>query len=134
MLGAFFLPSRWRGVGNAEKTTRPGWYDRHLSPILLSISKRACTHPIHTIVFFALLASTTYIGVLDHGLFDRSPAISSTSGKVDFTTLMAGSKRLRVGEDTDWQWKVEVANSNSKPEEVSRLNTPAGHTDLTRTV
>ncbi|KAF2492307.1 hypothetical protein BU16DRAFT_584414 [Lophium mytilinum] len=120
MLGASFIPSRWRGGDTDQKTTRPGWYDRYVSPVLLSISKRACTHPIHTIVFFALLASTTYIGVLDQGLFDRSPAISSTSGKVDFNTLMVGSKRLRVGEDTDWQWQVEETSSTSKLEKTTR--------------
>ncbi|KAF2815663.1 3-hydroxy-3-methylglutaryl-coenzyme A reductase [Mytilinidion resinicola] len=114
------MPTRWRGGDSAQKKTSPSWYDRHLSPVLLSISKRACTHPIHTIVFVALLASTTYIGVLDHGLFDRSPVISSTSGKVDFNTLMVGSKRLRVGEDTDWQWQVEETGSSSKLEKTTR--------------
>ncbi|PSN65200.1 hypothetical protein BS50DRAFT_496838 [Corynespora cassiicola Philippines] len=99
-----FLTSRWQTTGAADKA-RPGWYDRHCSPLLLSIAKKACTHPIHTIVTIAFLASYSYLGVLDKGLLERVP--DKATGKVDFTTLLAGSKRLRVGEETAWKWEAE---------------------------
>jgi hydroxymethylglutaryl-CoA reductase (NADPH) len=67
----------------------------------------------------ALLASTTYIGVLDKGLFDRSNSLDNSSGKVDFNTLLAGSKRLRVGEETGWKWQVEEINDRTRLEKVS---------------
>ena len=51
-----FLFTRVQGPAGAQKT-RPGWYDRHFAPVLLSIAKKACTHPIYTIVTVAFLAS-----------------------------------------------------------------------------
>jgi len=68
----------------------------------------------------ALLASTTYIGVLDKGLFDRSNSLDNSSGKVDFKTLLAGSKRLRVGEETEWKWQIEEVNGRTRLEKATR--------------
>ncbi|ORX97809.1 3-hydroxy-3-methylglutaryl-coenzyme A reductase [Clohesyomyces aquaticus] len=101
-----FLTSRWQSPAKSEHA-RPGWYDRHVAPILLSIAKKACTHPIHTIVTIAFLASYSYLGVLDKGLLDGTG--ENAVGKVDFATLLAGSKRLRVGEDTAWKWEPDTA-------------------------
>jgi hydroxymethylglutaryl-CoA reductase (NADPH) len=102
MLG--YLTSRWQSTGEQKKTS-PTWFDRHFSPILLSVAKKACTHPIHTIVTIAFLASYSYLGVLDKGLLESG--IEEVSSRVDFHTLLAGSKRLRVGEETSWQWEAE---------------------------
>ena len=90
------------------ENTRPGWYDRHFAPVLFSIAKKACTHPIHTIVSVAILASYSYIGVLDKGLLESSGG-DRAPGTVDFSTLLAGSKRLYVGQETGWKWEPEVA-------------------------
>jgi hydroxymethylglutaryl-CoA reductase (NADPH) len=100
MLG--YLTSRWQGE---QKKTGPAWFDRHFNPILLSVAKKACTHPIHTIVTIAFVASYSYLGVLDKGLLESG--IEEVSSRVDFTTLLAGSKRLRIGEETSWQWEAE---------------------------
>jgi len=70
------------------------------------VSTRACSHPIHTIVFVALIASTTYIGLLEGSLFERSIGVN-TVGKVDFGYLQNGSKKLRTGQETSWKWQVE---------------------------
>jgi hydroxymethylglutaryl-CoA reductase (NADPH) len=102
MLG--YLTSRWQSTGKPEKTT-PTWFDRHANPLLLSVAKKACTHPIHTIVTIAFLASYSYLGVLDKGLLESG--IEEAASRVDFQTLLAGSKRLRVGEETSWQWEAE---------------------------
>ncbi|KAF1837121.1 hypothetical protein BDW02DRAFT_566367 [Decorospora gaudefroyi] len=102
MLG--YLTSRWQSTGEANKTS-PTWFDRHVSPLLLSVAKKACTHPIHTIVTIAFLASYSYLGVLDKGLLESG--IEEASGRVDFQTLLAGSKTLRVGEETSWQWEAQ---------------------------
>lgn len=98
-----FLTSRFQGAGGANQVRHPGWYERHLSPVLLSIAKKACTHPIHTIVMIACVASYSYLGVLDKGLLERS---DKTLGKVDFETLLTGSKTLRVGDETAWKWEA----------------------------
>src|SRR3954466_1329413 len=97
-----FATSRWQS-GASDKAVRPGWYDRHLAPVLLSVAKKACTHPIHTIVTIAFLASYSYLGVLDKGLLGRDA--NNATGKLDFNTLLAGSKRLHVGKETAWKWE-----------------------------
>ena len=102
MLG--FLTSRWQSATPQAKTT-PNWFAHTISPILLSVAKKACTHPIHTIVTIAFLGSYSHIGVLDKGLLDTETA----PGRVDLQTLLAGSKQLHVGAETNWQWQVEEA-------------------------
>ncbi|KAF2124391.1 hypothetical protein P153DRAFT_426439 [Dothidotthia symphoricarpi CBS 119687] len=105
---ASYLTNRWRGAGEPQRAS-PSWWDRHMSPFFLAVAKKACTHPIHTIVTIAFLASYSYLGVLDKGLLDTTAEI--TTGKVDFQTLLAGSKRLRVGEETSWQWEAEESSA-----------------------
>lgn len=102
MLG--YLTSRWQSASDPKKTS-PGWYDRSVSPVLLAVAKKACTHPIHTIVTIAFVASYSYLGVLDKGLLERDSDV--VAGRVDFQTLLAGSKNLRIGEETSWQWEAQ---------------------------
>ncbi|KAF2138277.1 uncharacterized protein K452DRAFT_361352 [Aplosporella prunicola CBS 121167] len=115
MLGAKLLPVSFFGA--AEKS-RPNWYDRHISPILQAVCRRACTHPIHTIVFTALLASTTYLSVLESSLFESASPDSALS-KADFNTLLAGSKTLRLGPATEWKWQAEEDRNDIAAEESS---------------
>jgi hydroxymethylglutaryl-CoA reductase (NADPH) len=124
MLG--YLTSRWQSAGDPKKTS-PGWYDRNVSPILLAVAKKACTHPIHTIVTIAFVASYSYLGVLDKGLLERDADVAS--GRVDFQTLLAGSKRLRVGEETSWQWEAEEGRNGIHKEQVGRV-CPIGDVQL----
>ena len=76
----------------AERTAGGTRWDI-LTPPLLGISKRACSHPIHTIVCIGLLASTTYISLLENSLF------GSRDGVVD---LGYGSKSV-ILEDGKWK-------------------------------
>ncbi|KAF2093630.1 3-hydroxy-3-methylglutaryl-coenzyme A reductase [Rhizodiscina lignyota] len=111
MLGSSLLPRRWRTEGGERAAGLPRWYNRHITPVLQFVSSRACTHPIHTIVFVALLASTTYVGLLETSLFDRPIHAGSALGKADFHTLMVGSKQLRAGPQTGWKWQTEENSS-----------------------
>jgi hydroxymethylglutaryl-CoA reductase (NADPH) len=113
MLG--YLTSRWQSTGEPKKTS-PTWFDRHFSPILLSIAKKACTHPIHTIVTIAFLASFSYLGVLDKGLLESG--IEETTSRVDFQSLLAGSKRLRIGQDTEWHWQADETRAGVSQDKV----------------
>ena len=51
-----------------ESTASSKW--DFITPPLLGISKRACSHPIHTIVCIGVLASTTYVSILENSLFE----------------------------------------------------------------
>lgn len=115
MLGASFF----RGSDDTTPAGRPSWYNRQTTSFLQSLSRRACTHPIHTICFIALLASTSYVGLLEESLFDGSTSAETPLGRADFNTLLAGSKRLRVGAETGWKWQPEDNGSFSTAGEVS---------------
>nr|AAO85434.1 HMG-CoA reductase [Aspergillus nidulans] len=85
----------------------PSWLKRQVTGCLQSISRRACIHPIHTIVVIALLASTTYVGLLEGSLFDSFRNSNNVAGHVDVDSLLLGNRSLRLGEGTSWKWQVE---------------------------
>lgn len=105
MLGSSLIPARWRGFYDPEDPGKPGWYNKKVTPVLQGVSKRACTHPIHTVVLIAIIASSTYIGLLETGIFE--PSAGTAAGRVDLKALSAGSRTLHLGPDTAWKWKLE---------------------------
>lgn len=64
-------------------------------------------------MFVALLASTSYIGLLEGSLFDDANAERDALGSPDFNSLVEQSRRLRLGEGTAWKWQVENGKLNS---------------------
>lgn len=107
MLGASFLPARFRGADSQNVPSRPSYLNKKLSPLLQSLSRRSCTHPIHTIVFVALLASTSYIGLLEGSLFESGRSTANASQGVDLASLQDGRRHLKVGQETGWKWQPE---------------------------
>lgn len=102
MFARLLLPSSKPGREGA----RPGWFNQQVTPVLESLSRRACTHPIHTLAVVALLASTTYIGLLEGKVFGQDGPVR-TSSRTDWAGLAQGSKDLCVGEHTGWKWQVD---------------------------
>lgn len=102
------LPSRFRGSppapGSAASPPVPSALNRRLTPVLQLLSRLSCSHPIHTIVIVALLASSTYIGLLEDS-FLFSPGRSG-QGAADWSSLVEGSRRLRTGPDVGWRWQA----------------------------
>ncbi|KAI9730668.1 MAG: 3-hydroxy-3-methylglutaryl-coenzyme A (HMG-CoA) reductase isozyme [Cirrosporium novae-zelandiae] len=103
MRGSNLLPARFRDP-DARNSSVCSWLKRRVTPFLVSLSSSACSHPIHTIVFVALLASTSYIGLLETSLFENSLALS-TSSQANLTYVSDGGKPLYVGEKTSWNWE-----------------------------
>lgn len=101
------LPALFRKVDGTS--SKPGYLNKQISPILQSLSRRACTHPIHTIVFVALLASTTYIGLLEGSLFETTSSPKDANAKLDLASLVESGRRLRLGAETGWKWQVEAS-------------------------
>jgi hydroxymethylglutaryl-CoA reductase (NADPH) len=102
----------------SDSTIQPGWLKRQVTAGLQSISRHACAHPIHTIVVIALLASTTYVGILEGSLFDAGHNTWDTNGQLDINPLLLGSRNLRLGERTSWRWQADD-NMTSEDDEVS---------------
>ena len=105
MLGASFLPARLRHEHNQAAPSNPGHLNRQITPLLQTIARGAFTHPIHTIVFVAFLASTCYVGVLEGSLFERGSPGNEIGG-TNISSLIEGSRRLRLGEETSWKWET----------------------------
>ncbi|KAL8673425.1 MAG: hypothetical protein Q9168_002168 [Polycauliona sp. 1 TL-2023] len=107
MLGASFLPARFRSDHGHVASSKPGYFHRHITPLLQSVARKAFTHPIHTIVFVALLASTSYIGALEGSFFDPTPSTTNASQATDLASLVDGARLLKLGEGTGWSWQAE---------------------------
>lgn len=98
-------------TSDGKDEAEPSWLKRQVTGCLQTISRRACIHPIHTIVVIALLASTTYVGLLEGSLFDSFRNPKNVAGQVDVDSLLIGSKSLRLGESTSWKWQFEDSAS-----------------------
>lgn len=112
MLGASFLPARFRNDHGHGSTSNPGYLNRKITPLLQSVSARAFNHPIRTIVSVALLASTSYVGLLEGSLFDGAGLAGYGVGGTDFNSLIETGKRVRLGPETAWKWQMESEESN----------------------
>lgn len=112
MLGASFLPARFRNDHSYGSSSNPGYVNRKITPLLQSVSRRAFNHPIRTIVFVALLASTSYVGLLEGSLSDGTDLAGDLVGGTDFNTLIESGKRVKLGADTAWQWQMKSEESN----------------------
>ncbi|KAI4165968.1 MAG: hypothetical protein LQ342_000399 [Letrouitia transgressa] len=119
MLGASFLPARFRSDYGHIPSAKPGFVNRQITSVLQSVSLRAFTHPIHTIVFIALLASTSYVGILEGSLFDSTSSLSDANNVDDFTSLIENGRSLRLGPETEWKWQIETGGPDKEAEHLA---------------
>lgn len=106
MLGASFLPARLRHEHDQPAPSNPGYLNQQITQALQSVALAAFTHPIYTIFTVAILASTSYHGLLEGSLFGRADLAADTTG-TDLTSLVHGGRRLRLGEETSWRWQSD---------------------------
>ncbi|RAH43985.1 HMG-CoA reductase [Aspergillus brunneoviolaceus CBS 621.78] len=119
-MASTLIPRKSR-TAEEDRDAEPGWLKRQVTSGLQFISRRACLHPIHTIVVIALLASTTYVGLLEGSLFDSFKNPRNVPGQVDVDTLLRGSRNLRLGESTSWKWQVEDAPTIQDSESAQHM-------------
>jgi hydroxymethylglutaryl-CoA reductase (NADPH) len=113
------IPRRFHAV-TQDEGSELSWLRRKVTSVLQDISRRACAHPIHTIVGVALLASTTYVGPLEGSIFDSFRISGNAPGQLDTSSFLYGSRSLRLGEQTSWRWQIEDATTPASPD-VSML-------------
>jgi hydroxymethylglutaryl-CoA reductase (NADPH) len=77
----------------------------------------------------AVLASTTYLGLLESSLFDGT-SIGSTLGRADFDSLLMGSKRLYTSPENGWKWQLEDNGADRQVDDVCFFIFPTAHRDL----
>jgi hydroxymethylglutaryl-CoA reductase (NADPH) len=116
MRGSNLLPKQLQSLSGSDS-----WLSRTITSNLLSTSSVACQHPIHTLVVIALLASTSYIGLLQESLFDT--AGQTRNGKADVASLLEGGRTLELSGRTSWKWHLEDDHNANGQDKVgtSRL-------------
>jgi hydroxymethylglutaryl-CoA reductase (NADPH) len=102
MIASSLLPSRFRGEQAANgQPVPPSRVNKKITPLLQLVSKIACLHPIYTICVIAILASTTYVGVVKESLVDATRSVR----RAEWDSLVEGSRSLIVGPETAWKWQ-----------------------------
>lgn len=76
-------------------------------------------HPIHTIVVIALLASTSYVGLLQQSLFETAGPTSYLQGYVDVDSLLEGGRTLELSSRTSWRWQ---SNDRFLPKQINKVD------------
>ena len=106
MRGSWLIPTPFRAV-NSGNSAEAGWLNRRVTSVLQSVSRRACIHPIHTIVVVALLASTTYVGLLEGSLLDPGRDARHGADQLDVKSLLEGGRNVRLGRQSSWRWQID---------------------------
>ncbi|CAD6501571.1 BgTH12-01822 [Blumeria graminis f. sp. triticale] len=112
--GKFSMSTRSLGVGH-QSAAGPKWLKNKITPFVKKLSRGACIHPIHTVVIVALLASTTYISLLESSLFNR--VTITGHAETDWRSLRQGGRQLQVGSETNWEWSVSDSIKSISPEQ-----------------
>ena len=107
MIGTALLPKNLQSKVASSRSHKLGWIGRHVSHWLETVSCAASKHPLHTLVIVAVLASSTYVSLLEGSLFRTSVSLDAPLAGADVQKLLAGSKKLWVGEKTDWKWQLQ---------------------------
>ncbi|KAF2969935.1 hypothetical protein GQX73_g3612 [Xylaria multiplex] len=102
-----FLPSRFRGEQPSDVQAPPSKANKKITPVLQFFSRLACSHPVHTIVIIALVASTAYVGAMRESLLDATRNVRNA----EWSSLVEGSRVLKAGPETGWRWQAFDSNT-----------------------
>ncbi|KAK6539272.1 3-hydroxy-3-methylglutaryl-coenzyme A (HMG-CoA) reductase isozyme [Orbilia ellipsospora] len=109
----------------------PKGFPDPFTPFFSPLSKRASAHPIHTIVAIALLASATYVALLEVSLFETRSDDTIGWGfggyrSKDWTkTALNGAVSLQLNNNGDWQKLDGLRQSESSHLSLVTLSFPA---------
>lgn len=115
MRGSHLLPKQLRQIGQDDSRIY-----RIVTSNLLAISKLSLSSPISTLVIIALLASTSYVGLLQESLFDTGAQAPSEHGKIDTESLLRGSRTLELSANSAWKWRVLEDGADTHASKKSR--------------
>lgn len=93
-----------------DKRPPPKWDP--FTPGFSALSQSATKHPVRTLVIVALIASTAYLQMLEHSLFDNSSSFwsSNNNNNNKKPDLLDGSAKVIASQHTGWQWKENVTS------------------------
>ena len=82
-----------------------GYFSTQVISYLQWLTTLACEHPVRTVALIAIVASTSYINLLESNLFEPPATTSNAAGQPRFDAFLTGSKTLSAGPDTQWKWQ-----------------------------
>ncbi|KAI1436893.1 hydroxymethylglutaryl-coenzyme A reductase [Xylaria sp. CBS 124048] len=109
LAAASFLPSRFRGEQPSDTPAPPSKANKKITPVLQFFARVACSHPVHTIVTIALIASSAYVGAMRESLLDATRNVRNTRN-AEWSSLVEGSRVLSTGPEAGWRWQAFDAN------------------------
>ena len=121
MRGSALLPRQLRALGATREDGRPSWLNSKITSYLLSASYQAYIHPIHTIVVITLLASTSYVGLLQQSLFETRLQTTNGQGRVDVESLLEGGRTLELSSQTSWKWHLDSSVPSVENDKVGSM-------------
>ena len=85
------------------------WVQHQVTKGLRAVICQVCRHPIHTLLATSLIATTTYLQVLEVTFRAANLGLSSKTdaAPLDVESFLWGSRSLRVGETSSWRWQVD---------------------------
>ncbi|GMG28754.1 unnamed protein product [Aspergillus oryzae] len=85
------------------------WVQHQVTKGLRAVIGQVCRHPIHTFLATALIATTTYLQVLEVTFRAANRGLSSKTdaAPLNVESFLWGSRSLRVGETSSWRWQVD---------------------------
>lgn len=101
MRGSHLLPKQLRTFGQDDSRIY-----QIVTSNLLAVSRLSLSSPIFTLVIIAVLASTSYVGLLQESLFDTGLKVHPDHVTTDTESLLKGSRTLELSANTDWKWRV----------------------------
>ncbi|GKT48777.1 3-hydroxy-3-methylglutaryl-coenzyme A reductase [Colletotrichum spaethianum] len=91
--------------GKSFQNSNASWLNKKVTPFLQLLPRLTSVHPIPVVTFVALLASFTYIVLLEDTLSSGADGFAVNSTQTDWSSLTRGSLRLQAAPDSNWTWR-----------------------------
>ncbi|KAH6989869.1 hydroxymethylglutaryl-coenzyme A reductase-domain-containing protein [Ilyonectria destructans] len=107
------------GKQPSSQKANTSWLNKKVTPFLQLLPRLTSVNPIPVVTFVALLASFTYIVLLEDTLSGAANGFAAESTETKWPSLVRGSRRLRVTPDSNWTWHGD--DSELSPPEIDHL-------------
>ncbi|OGM43824.1 HMG-CoA reductase [Aspergillus bombycis] len=107
-------------MASAPVTPKSGWVQYRVTKGLRAVVSQVCRHPIHTLLVTSLIATSTYLHVLE-GTFRAANlgfGSKTDAASLNVESLLWGSRSLRISETSSWRWQVDDLSKTTKDGQV----------------
>ncbi|GAB1197706.1 hypothetical protein APSETT444_007009 [Aspergillus pseudonomiae] len=96
-------------MASATVTLKAGLVQYRVTQGLRAVVSQVCRHPIHTLLVTSLIATSTYLHVLEGTFRAANLSLSSKAdaASLNVESLLWGSRSLRISQTNSWRWQVD---------------------------